>query len=187
MSLPLRQDIKDAPLDTSLVASPHCEPDAPEDERPATSCDASDASRIRHWVLTGAHVIAKDVEKKPKIKHGVGSFTVEDCGYDDEPADDSLTSPSQSSGDQLVGRDNDLLIPTVEDIRRTYHSAHLTWQRFVSRAKGIPRGRCPRVAAEPSILLKDVPAIPEYIPPGKRALQGVPVWRVRSTNSPEDA
>ena len=90
---------------------------------PTTPCD-SDASRIRHWVETGVHIANDSNTHK---KRDDGSFSVPSYGKEDDATDGGdSTSSSIESIDQLVGCENDLLIPTVSEIRRTFFTAQHT-------------------------------------------------------------
>jgi len=62
------------------------------------------------------HVFEKDSEKG-KRNPGVGSFTIPSFGQEDEVVHDSDSeSSSAPSTDQLVGCDDDILIPTIKDL-----------------------------------------------------------------------
>jgi hypothetical protein len=148
------------------------------------------AKRVRHWVLTGNHVISDDSEK-PTGKHGVGSITIASFGEEDDlPARESASCTASSSSStsatiHLHGSDDDLLVPTDAEIRRIFHTARRTWQRFVSLATSIPPGYMPRGTSSPSIMLKDVPPIPEHKATRTGGIEGVPVWRRRTGEDQE--
>lgn len=156
---------------------------------PTTSWDTS--NRIRHWVLTGHHVFSGDY-KEPIGKHGAGSFTMASFGQEDDvparesaPCTSSSSSSSASATIHLHGSDDDLLIPTDAEIRRMFHTARRTWQRFVSLAASIPPGFMPRGTCSPSIMLKDVPPIPKHKATKWGGIEGVPVWRRRTGEDQE--
>ena len=145
-------------------------------------CDPSAADRILHWIKTGDHVITKDATSKKK-KHGAGSFSIA-SGWPDDHGCCSTSSPPSSTV-RLVGRDDDLLIPTAEAITYTYHAAQHTWRSFVARAQAIPPNCVPREATDPTILLKNVPALPDELPASWDGLEGVAIWR-RETGEEEE-
>lgn len=155
---------------------------------PTTSWDAS--NRVRHWVLTGCHVISGDYEK-PIGKHGFGSFTIASFGEEDDvyaTESASCTASSSSSASATIhlhGSDDDLLIPTDAEIHRIFHTARHTWQRFVSLAAAIPPRYMPQGTCSPSIMLKDVPPIPEHKATRWGGIEGVPVWRRRTGEDQE--
>lgn len=164
-----------SPVDTVSPTPLPSEPDVIS--QISTTCDAYDASRIGHWVLTGSHVIERDAIKRRK--HAPGSFSMPSFGAEDYGPDSDAFSSSASSNDKLDGCDDDLLIPTTREIEQTFLSAKYTWQRFVSRAKAIPSSGLPREACDPSIMLQDVPALPEHSP-SYSGVSGVPIWQVKT-------
>ncbi|KAB5572223.1 hypothetical protein GE09DRAFT_1170471 [Coniochaeta sp. 2T2.1] len=145
--------------------------------------DAS--NRVRHWVLTGCHVISGNHEESIG-KPGVGSLTTANFGKaDDATARDSSSCTSSSSSSasatiHLHGSDDDPLVPSDTEINRIFHTARRTWQRFVSLGASMPPGYMPRGTCSPSIMLKDVPPIPQHEATRWGGIEGVPVWRRRT-------
>ncbi|KAK3312495.1 hypothetical protein B0H66DRAFT_570749 [Apodospora peruviana] len=137
-------------------------------------CDPSLAEQIRHWIRTGDHVIIKDAASK-KQGHNTGSFNSASDRPDDQ--DSCSTSSLPSSTLWLAGRDDDVLIPAAEAITRTYHAAQHTWSSFVTHGKDIPLNCVPREADDPTIMLKDVPSLPNELPISPGSLEGVAIWR----------
>ena len=155
--------------------------------------ESAASERVLHWVLTGSHVFKADVEN-PK-KHSTGSFTVptfkeeertdapeeHQSSLSSSSASSSPSSPSSSSpfaNGPLTGCDDDLLIPTVAEINHTFHAARHTWEKFLSLTNTtlptfVSCGTC-----DPSMMLKDVPAIPPH--KLSSAIQGVAFWRRRT-------
>ncbi|KAI5464284.1 hypothetical protein BGZ63DRAFT_149213 [Mariannaea sp. PMI_226] len=96
-----------------------------------------------------------------------------------------LLSPSHTM-EQLRGSPDhvdDILIPKDSDVRRIFHNAHETWHEFVRIAKTFPRGVFPP-GLDPSMMLKDMPALPNSIPE-KGVLAGAPRWIVPDPDSTE--
>ncbi len=133
--------------------------------------------QILHWICTGEHVILADYTK-PK-EEGTALLTAADDAIEPDrdgsaPATSSTSSPLP---DTLVGADNDLLILSSADIERVYYEGRATWTRFLQMADSLPAYAFPAGFGDPSIMLKDVPALLANLP--KRGfISGRPLWYV---------
>ncbi|KAH8744814.1 hypothetical protein F5883DRAFT_20071 [Diaporthe sp. PMI_573] len=83
--------------------------------------------------------------------------------HDAAPSEMS-TSSSSDIPDKLIGTDHDLLIPSSADIDRVFHDGRATWARFTKLAEALPLHAFPAEFANLSIMLKDVPALPDNQP-----------------------
>jgi hypothetical protein len=91
----------------------------------------------------------------------------------DQQNSDQDTSGCNSVLLSLNGCENDPLIPTQSQIERTYFRGITTWRGYLEAAKdGWPVG-----LTDPSILLKDMPAIPPTLPKEKW-LYGRSAWQI---------
>ncbi|KAJ2991221.1 hypothetical protein NUW58_g2594 [Xylaria curta] len=100
--------------------------------------------------------------------NGVDGEEQDEDGYDED--DEGSLNLS------LVGRDCDPLIPSSAQINLVWGRGRATWKALVATAeKGWPTW-----LMDPSIMLKDIPALPHNI--RGRRLSGRPVWRVPDVN-----
>lgn len=88
--------------------------------------------------------------------------------------DDSVPASSTRPPETLFGAASDPLIPQLADIKRVFEEGHETWKRFIKSAEALPPNSFPRGLTEPSIMLKDMPALPRKMP--RVMLAGQPVW-----------
>ncbi|KND91545.1 hypothetical protein TOPH_03868 [Tolypocladium ophioglossoides CBS 100239] len=115
----------------------------------------------------------------------VGTQSCGDGASETVPSDDipeslgeSLsTTTGTSDPEMLIGAEDDSLIPTTVDIQRVFQEGRETWTQFVNLAKSLPPNSVPAGLADPSVMLKDIPALPKKLP--KRGiLTGQPVWYI---------
>lgn len=135
--------------------------------------------QILHWIRTGEHVI----QTKP-----TAALTSEctalpsDCGGTSAPS----SNTSSSITDKLVGVDDDPLIPTAADIACVFNKGRATWTHFVRLAESSPPEVFPAELGDPSIMLKDVPALPDTLPQ-RGFFIGRPLWHVPDPEKDEAA
>ncbi|KAK4139314.1 uncharacterized protein C8A04DRAFT_33226 [Dichotomopilus funicola] len=129
--------------------------------------------QILEWICTGKHVIQTDYDKPASDR------TADDATRSAHHVAPSETSTSSSSDipDELIGTDHDLLIPSSADIDRVFQDGRATWARFAELAEALPLHAFPAEFASLSIMLKDVPALPDN-PPKKGFIIGRPLWHV---------
>ena len=139
-------------------------------------------AQIYHWIQTGEHRVQTDYAKAASygIKTGSSDTGQSFIGnsYDDDVSIISTASPHMP--DELLGADDDVLIPKPADIDRVFQAGRQTWMRHFQLAKLLPRNSLPAELGSPSIMLKDIPALPESLPQGG-ILVGQPLWHVPST------
>ncbi|KAH6628120.1 hypothetical protein F5144DRAFT_297029 [Chaetomium tenue] len=135
--------------------------------------------QILNWICTGQHRIQDDYVKPPPGSEQSVQFNQDDndCDADSTDQETSSTISSAPLLDRLVGADDDLLIPTPAAIDRVFRDGRATWTRFLNLARSLPPLRFPPGFGDPSIMLKDVPALPAELP-RKGCLVGRPLWRI---------
>ncbi|OAQ63870.1 hypothetical protein VFPFJ_11331 [Purpureocillium lilacinum] len=91
----------------------------------------------------------------------------------------STTASSERSSPALLCSDeDDPLIPSAADIKRTYHVGKATWAFFLQEALNMPQGLWPTKLLDPYIALSQVPALPSELP-RSNVLHGRPRWHLR--------
>ncbi|KAK3936439.1 hypothetical protein QBC46DRAFT_419368 [Diplogelasinospora grovesii] len=96
------------------------------------------------------------------------------------------STTSSSVPDKLVGADDDPLIPTSAAIDQVFHEGRATWTRFVRLAESLSPQAFPAGFGDPSIMLKDVPALPDKLP-RRGCLIGRPLWYIPDPEHEDDA
>ncbi|KAL2187929.1 hypothetical protein L209DRAFT_754112 [Thermothelomyces heterothallicus CBS 203.75] len=101
---------------------------------------------------------------------------------DEAQSDDGATASTKSTTsssvtDRLIGANDDPLIPSSADIARVFHEGRATWMHFARLAASLHPKAFPAGFGDPSIMLKDVPALPENLP-RRGCLIGRPLWHV---------
>ena len=146
--------------------------------------------QILHWVRTGESIILAD-HAKPTSNSNQSASPVDDDnlalagdgGDENDVASTGTTSAVSAFSelpelpDTLVGIDNDLLIPTAITIDRVFRDSRATWTRFLTLARALPLRLVPAGFGDPSIMLKDVPALPSSLP-RKGYIVGRPLWHI---------
>ncbi|KAF4636207.1 hypothetical protein G7Y89_g1863 [Cudoniella acicularis] len=98
------------------------------------------------------------------------------CGT--SPCTDATQSSTiHSSQLPLVGREDDILVPTVGQINGTFTAGQRMWTSYVSSAERYSPSSLPPCCLQPSIVLKDIPQLPEDIR-GKRSISGHALWNI---------
>jgi hypothetical protein len=96
------------------------------------------------------------------------------------------SSSLSSSLAQIVGSENDALVPKPSEICRIFQAGQQTWTCFIDKAHLPPRRQWPVGFVNPYIALKDIPALPPVLPKAGQ-LKGRPVWRVPMPEIPVKA
>jgi hypothetical protein len=73
----------------------------------------------------------------------------------------SEDSSGNSQDELLVGCKGDLLIPTAEEINKTYLKAQSYWRTFVENACSFLSGCVPTSSLDPSIIIQDILLLPQ--------------------------
>ncbi|KAI1773336.1 hypothetical protein F4818DRAFT_443180 [Hypoxylon cercidicola] len=108
--------------------------------------------------------------------HGSDDLPSEDC---DETRSSITTSDDSSSSLFIDAVDCDPLIPSSTQINQVYHNGKETWLQFLEQARKLPEGCYPPTTNNLSIIMKDVPALPEPLPTTK-GVWGWAVWQLSS-------
>jgi hypothetical protein len=90
---------------------------------------------------------------------------------------ESENCSSHIQDELLVGCEGDPLIPTAEEINRTYIKAQSLWQTLVKDASSFPSGCFPTSSLDPSIIMQDVPPLPLDLS-GQLSIKGQSMWNV---------
>ncbi|KAI1502668.1 hypothetical protein F5X99DRAFT_407744 [Biscogniauxia marginata] len=107
--------------------------------------------------------------------------------YHTNDNDVSTTSTIPSSIPiNLLGADEDVLIPKPADINRIFHQGRETWTRFLKSAESLPPNSFPAGLGDPSIMLKDIPALPKNLTKTGTVV-GQPLWHIPDPEHQEDA
>ncbi|KAI1760618.1 hypothetical protein GGR53DRAFT_509024 [Hypoxylon sp. FL1150] len=129
--------------------------------------------QVEIWIETGQNVFTTDT---PAKAHASDNLPSED--YDETQS--SITTSDGSSSHLLIeGAEGDPLIPKPKQIKQVYHNGEETWRQLLELARKLPEGRYPPIIGDISIVMKDVPALPEPLPKTK-GLWGWAVWQLSS-------
>ncbi|KAI0430730.1 hypothetical protein F5Y09DRAFT_220431 [Xylaria sp. FL1042] len=131
--------------------------------------------RIQHWIRTGKHVIQADHKESDRVRSIIPASNANTSSSNTDVSPTSTTSSSLP--DELSGADNDPLIPKPADIHRVFNQGRETWMQFLKSAEFLPPNSFPMWLQDPSIMLQDIPALPENLP-RKGVLVGQPLWHV---------
>ncbi|KAH8653942.1 hypothetical protein BGZ60DRAFT_386758 [Tricladium varicosporioides] len=161
----------------------------------------SHTCRIRHWASTGKYIFETDFEGSKaagsttgteKIQGGsvekavtVSEHTAE-TSLDDSTSDESLVNPNSEAEivDLLFGCEDDVLIPSSDQIHCTFLKGQSIWRPYLTRATSLPFGFVPAGSLDPYILLQKMPPLPQNIP-RKRSITGEAVWHVACPELPK--
>ncbi|KAI8722634.1 hypothetical protein NCS52_00407700 [Fusarium sp. LHS14.1] len=93
------------------------------------------------------------------------------------PTQNTDSSTDEEDSVPFISEEDDPLIPSVSDVRRTFRDGKAMWDALFQEARRVPRGLWPTGMLDPYIALMDVPSLPERLPTG-RILYGRPRWRL---------
>ncbi|KIH87286.1 hypothetical protein SPBR_04778 [Sporothrix brasiliensis 5110] len=131
---------------------------------------------VAHWARTGEFVLKANDDKSSDAPPETTEDKFDPAHYHGTGEGEADSDPS-SLPSELIGDDDDPLIPTAAAIDRVFYDARATWQHFVREAKALPACSFPRHLNDPYILLQDVPALPSRMP-SALLLAGRPIWYV---------
>ncbi|KAF9771747.1 hypothetical protein IL306_010603 [Fusarium sp. DS 682] len=96
-----------------------------------------------------------------------------------ERSSNSTSNDSATNGQNtlFIDREDDPLIPSSEDVHRTFCEGKAIWEALLWQAKKIPQGLWPTDALNPFVTLVDVPSLPEKLPFSNR-LYGRSCWEL---------
>lgn len=95
------------------------------------------------------------------------------------------SSSCHLSDTDLVGEEDDLLIPSPSKVHRTFHDGRATWTRLKKRADEFQAGQWPAESLDLYLTLMNVPKLPQKLP--LRELRGRPLWHVSGFNGPHSS
>ncbi|RTE67949.1 hypothetical protein BHE90_017674, partial [Fusarium euwallaceae] len=87
--------------------------------------------------------------------------------------------------EKLLASDDDALIPKQAEVDLVFQKGKDLWSKLVTSARSLPATALSTGLNDPSILLKDVPALPEALP-GRGMLVGRPSWHVQGISTDRD-
>ncbi|KAJ4322370.1 hypothetical protein N0V84_004841 [Fusarium piperis] len=155
--------------------------------------DARNA-QIRRWVDTGKHVILTSYEKATSAQLESNSDDLDEADAESVSGDGSSVVSSTASTastdstptvEKLLACDDDVLIPKQSEVDLVFQRGKDLWSQLVTSARSLPPTSLATGLNDPSIILKDVPALPEVLP--KRGmLFGRPLWHVPDTSADRD-
>ncbi|PSS10592.1 hypothetical protein M430DRAFT_176518 [Amorphotheca resinae ATCC 22711] len=158
----------------------------------------SNTDRIHHWIHTGEH---KFVTSSVESKANGSTIWTETIGHDAigkavsvpskdiaEPSPGSASSyltgesiTEQNSEPEpvelLVGCEDDLLIPSTDQINCTFLRCQNIWRAYVAGADSLASGCMPAETLDPYILMQDVPPLPQDLHK-KKIIKGRALWHV---------
>lgn len=129
-----------------------------------TKDDDHQNARILHWVKTWEHKIEGDYRKSR-----IGSTLPNEADEEDNSTEPLLDA------NELVGCDDDVLIPSREEINWAFLECQTIWSAYISTATSLPLSWIP--APNPHALLQRVPPLPQNLPKA-RAIAGQSLWHV---------
>ncbi|KAH7019358.1 hypothetical protein EDB80DRAFT_759635 [Ilyonectria destructans] len=144
--------------------------------------DVRDA-QIYSWIQTGKHTILTDYDKANSDLVELDTGELEQLGADFSSDDGTSatstvsTKSASPAAEKLIGADDDILIPKPSEIDRVFQEGQETWRRCVVSAQSLPRNSLSAGLNDPSIILKDVPALPKALPK-HGVLTGQLLWHV---------
>lgn len=147
------------------------------------------SNRILRWISTGNYTFGADDQiEKGQYASGETSSVFSDhmgeissndsaCPSTNESPED--TNPPSEPVEMLAGCDNDILIPTTDQINSTFLKGQTLWRAYVASAGLLPFGSIPAVSLEAYNLIRNVPPLPRDLR-GKRFISGRALWHVQS-------
>lgn len=93
----------------------------------------------------------------------------------------AATTCVATSQRELVGAEDDALLPSAQEIERVFRQGRDWWARAVNKAAEMPSHSLPTPLTDPSVMLGKVPALPSSLTM-KEFLEGHSVWRVSSAD-----
>jgi hypothetical protein len=155
----------------------------------------TDRDRILHWIDTGENEFKTNYVRQ----RAVGSTSIGLEGDQDPVAASSSESSAHhqdselallessesedcsgnSQDELLIGCEADPLIPTAEEINKTYRRGQNLWRTLVDNASSFPPGCVPTPSLDPSIMMQNVPPLPQNLQ-GEQSIIGQSMWYIPS-------
>jgi hypothetical protein len=160
----------------------------------------SATDRILCWIETGKHTFERDYVKRQAVESTIKPEKVPDKAV--EKAISTLSKHivkassdghlSHSTNESLVdlnsqpepikllvGCDNDILIPSTEQINGTFLKCQKLWRTYVTKADMLPSGCMPAASLEAYNVIQDIPPLSRDLHK-KRIITGRALWHVPS-------
>jgi len=155
---------------------------------------ANDICRIRRWAATGEHIFETEFEQSKAVGSTIGTEKTQDEAVrkettiseqtaetpkDSSTVDESLDDPNSEAENVhlLVGCQDDVLIPSLDQIHCTFLEGQSIWRTYVTHAASVPFDCVPTGSLDPYILLQKIPPLPQDIP-RKWSITGEAIWHV---------
>ncbi|RSL82053.1 hypothetical protein CEP52_017052, partial [Fusarium oligoseptatum] len=148
-------------------------------------------AQIRRWINTGKHVILTDYEHATSDPSASNSGDFDETDAESVSGDGSSAVSSTASTasapivEKLLASDDDALIPKQAEVDLVFQKGKDLWSKLVTSARSLPATALSTGLNDPSILLKDVPALPEALP-RRGMLVGRPSWHVQGISTDRD-
>ncbi|KAF5021097.1 hypothetical protein F66182_6886 [Fusarium sp. NRRL 66182] len=148
-------------------------------------------AQIRDWINTGKHVILTDYEHATSDPSASNSGDFEEVDTESVSDDSSSIVSSTASTtsaplvEKLLASDDDALIPKQAEVDLVFRKGKYLWSHLVTSAGSLPAASLSAGLNDPSIVLKDVPALPEALP-RRGMLVGRAFWHVPGISTDRD-
>lgn len=145
-------------------------------------------AQIRDWIDAGRHVILTDYEKaksqpNPDDSNEINAESV--SGDGSSVVSSTVSTASVPIVEKLLASDDDALIPTQAEVDLVFQRGKELWSQLITSAQSLPSTSLLAGFNDPSIILKDVPALPKALPRRGR-LFGRPLWHVLGSPTDRD-
>jgi hypothetical protein len=161
--------------------------------------------RILRWMKTGKHTFETDyvesqavgstIESEKVLDGAVGKAISTSSEHTVETSSDSHLSRSTNESlvdlnpqpepiEWLIGCDGDLLIPSTEQINRTFLKCQNLWRTYLAGSDLLPPGCIPAASLEAYNLMQDVPPLPQDLC-RKQIITGRALWHVPCPELPK--
>ncbi|EEU47589.1 uncharacterized protein NECHADRAFT_78166 [Fusarium vanettenii 77-13-4] len=140
-------------------------------------------AQIRDWINTGKHVILTDYEHAASDPSASNSGDFDETDANSVSGDGSSVVSSTASTaaapivEKLLASDNDALVPKQAEVDIVFQKGKDLWSKLVTSSRSLPATSLSAGLNDPSIILKDVPALPKALP-RCGMLVGRPFWHV---------
>ncbi|RDW80323.1 hypothetical protein BP6252_04961 [Coleophoma cylindrospora] len=132
--------------------------------------------RILRWIETGEHVFDTDISDCKVASNTMETETAAPEYTASIRQDEESGASTHSSDELLIGYDNDLLIPSNDQIIQSCHRGTRIWNTYVTCASQ-PSAYIPQECLDPYTLLQNIPPLPSNLP-RQRTISGQALWYV---------
>ena len=103
----------------------------------------------------------------------IGAMVLDSVSVESSSSD-SIIFKGPKTPELLLGEQDDVLIPSQQDIEKTYRDGEETWAHFLRKSEALSRGIWPGALLDPYIAITDVPRLPPKLWRGEM-LHGQPI------------